>query len=263
MICVTFADFVEFRLQKTDMHNTLRHELAFDLQHLPLMEGIMKKLILLCISLVTLTTFAFSQGGMFSFGIQGNMINSKLNATLQRIVEPQGTTKQTTQILVEEVYGLGLGGGAHVDLNLSILTIRLAGDYVTLAPDKDKFKTFVQTVFPGASVQYSDGGRISVMTGTLSGKLIILPIPIVKPYITAGIGMANVTTTPVKLTFNGAALADITLLKDQTVMTYNGGAGVDIGLGSLTLYAEIKVNWLNIEEGTGTFVPIATVGLTF
>jgi opacity protein-like surface antigen len=267
MICITFVTIPQFRLQNTISDDTLRHSLACifrkALSFLTKYGGYMKRMVLLCICLITLSGFAFSQDGMFSFGIQGNMINSKLNATLLRIVKPQGQTEQTTQILLDEVYGLGLGGGAHIDLNLPILTIRLSGDYISLAPDKDRFTQFVAQKFSGVNIQYSDGGRISVITGNVNGKLVILPIPVVKPYVTAGIGIANVTTTPVKLTFGGVALPEITLLKDQTVMTYNAGAGVDIGLGGVTLYGEIKVNWLSIEEGTGTFVPIATVGLTF
>jgi hypothetical protein len=224
----------------------------------------MKKLVLLCFGLVTLSAVAFSQGSIVSFGVHGNVISSDINAAIQRLVQPTPPAQQqTTQILLEDVYGLGLGGGIHVDFNLGIIDLRLSGDYTSIAPEEDRFKSFVQTVFPGANIQYLEGGRITMLSGVLNGKFVILPVPIVKPYITGGAGLANLTTTPVKLTFNGAAIPDITLLKDQTVWTYNAGGGIDVDLGGSTLFVEIKINWLMIEEGTGTFVPIATAGLTF
>jgi hypothetical protein len=54
----------------------------------------------------------------------------------------------------------------------------------------------------------------------------------------------------------------MTLLKKQTPMTLNGGVGVDLSLG-ISLYAEVKVTAFFLEGGTSTYLPIATVGLTF
>src|SRR5512135_1836560 len=90
------------------------------------------------------------------FGLHGNMINSDINATIQRISGIPTTTSQV-QVALSEIYGLGLGGGIHVDLELSVLSIRVSGDYITLSPDKDKFKNYVQVVVPGLPVQFVDG----------------------------------------------------------------------------------------------------------
>jgi hypothetical protein len=223
--------------------------------------GNMKKLILLCIVLFTLPVAAQIPGPSISFGVQGDMINANLNTTLRQILNlPQPTT---IDFALEQVYGLGLGGGAHLDLDLGLLSFRLAGDYVTLSPDKEKFKRLITLILPGAPIEYVDGGTINIITGSVNVKFTILPLPVVKPYITGGGGIANISTTAVKLRFNNVDLPPFELLKKQTVGTLNAGVGSDIVLGGLTLYAELKVNKIFLEEGSGTFIPIATVGLTF
>lgn len=37
----------------------------------------------------------------------------------------------------------------------------------------------------------------------------------------------------------------------------------DIVLGGVTVFAEVKVNKIFLAEVSGTFIPIATAGLTF
>jgi opacity protein-like surface antigen len=222
----------------------------------------MRSFILGSVMLVTLSAAAQTPGSPVSFGIQGNVISSDINAFLRDIAglpAPSGTY----EVALEEVYGLGLGGGVHLDVNLGLLSFRVYGDYITLSPDKDKFASAVQKYFPGASIQFVEGGRIEIYSGSANLKFVILPIPVVKPYLTAGGGLAHVKTTPAILAFNGAALPEFEILKAQTVGTINGGAGVDFVLGGLALFGELKLNWLFIEEGTSTYIPVATVGLTF
>jgi hypothetical protein len=67
----------------------------------------------------------------------------------------------------------------------------------------------------------------------------------------------------VTLSLGTTRLQPVSILKTQTVGTYNAGAGADIELGGLTIFAELKANWIMLEEGTSTFVPIITAGLTF
>ena len=43
----------------------------------------------------------------------------------------------------------------------------------------------------------------------------------------------------------------------------NAGAGLDIDLSAFALFAEARVNWIMLEEGTSTYVPIVTAGITF
>ena len=41
------------------------------------------------------------------------------------------------------------------------------------------------------------------------------------------------------------------------------GNHVDILLGPITLYGEVKVTWIFLKEGTSTYVPIGLVGIRF
>ncbi len=218
----------------------------------------MKRLLLSCALCVATIASAQTVG----FGVHGNMINSKINAKVKQIA---GITPSTgvLQVALDEVYGLGLGGGIHFDLNLSILSIRISGDYVTLSPEKEKFTAYVQQVIPGLPVQFVEGGRVDMISGNANAKLVVLPLPVFRPYVTGGAGLVNVKATEVTLSLGGTKLAPVSILKTQTVGAFNVGAGADLQFGGVAIFAELKVNWIMIEEGTSTYVPIVTAGITF
>jgi opacity protein-like surface antigen len=218
----------------------------------------MKRFLLSCALLISTMAWAQSVG----FGVHGNMINSNINAKVKEIAGLTPTSG-ALQVALDEVYGLGLGGGVHFDINLSILTIRISGDYITLSPDKDKFQQYVQQVIPGLPVKFVEGGKVDMISGNANAKLTVLPIPVFKPYITGGVGLANVKATEVTLSLGSTNLKPVQLLKTQTVGSFNAGAGADIDLGGTALFVELKVNWIMLEEGTSTYVPIVTAGLTF
>jgi len=221
----------------------------------------MKHFILCC---TLLFAFSATSAQSIGFGVHGNMINSNLNATLKQIVGAPPSTG-TVEIALEEIYGIGWGGGVHLDLDLGFLSFRLYGDYVTLAPDQEKFKSLIQQVLPGStSVVYVDGGKVEMWSGNINAKLNLLPLPIFKIYATGGLGLASVKSTPANLKV-GTTPVSFPILATQTATTMNVGGGTDISLGGLTLFAEIKFNWLFLKEGAGTstMVPIATAGLTF
>jgi hypothetical protein len=102
-----------------------------------------------------------------------------------------------------------------------------------------------------------------MISGSANLKLVVLPLPVLQPYISGGAGLANVRATDVTLSLNGTNLSPVSILKTQTVGTFNAGAGADIVLGGLTIFGEIKANWILLDEGTSTFVPIVTAGITF
>lgn len=215
----------------------------------------MKYFVLGCALLI-----AVSAVGQVKFGIHGNIISSDLTATLQNIAGVPPNTS-TTGVIMNEVYNLGLGGGIHLDFDLGLLTIRVSGDYITLSPDQEKFKNAVQAYAPGLAVSV-DGGRITVIQGTANAKLVLFPFPVVKIYATGGGGFAPVSSTTATLTL-GTTKITLEPITKQTVGTANVGAGVDIALGSMALFGEIKLNWLWLKEGTLGYLPIGTVGLTF
>jgi hypothetical protein len=196
------------------------------------------------------------------FGVHGNMFNSDINAKAKSIAGIQNSTG-TAQIAIEEVYGLGLGGGVHLDIGLGPLKVRISGDYLTLSPDKDKFKSYVQSVLPGFPVSFVEGGKVDMISGSANLKLVIIPLPVFNPYITGGGGITNVSATDVILSVNGVKLSPITILKSQTVGSFNAGAGLDLDFKAFAVYAEARVNWIMLEEGTSTYVPIITAGITF
>ena len=222
----------------------------------------MRLIMLGLVTMVTLSASAQVPGVSVEFGVQGNIMSSNINATLRRVasIPPPQTTYE---LALEEVYGLGLGGGVHLDVKLGILSFRIYGDYVTLSPDKEKFKSAVNEFFPSLSVDFVEGGRIEIYSGSANLKLVILPLPLIQPYLTGGGGIAHVKTNPVTLAFNGNPLPEIEILKAQTVWTAHVGAGVDLVLGGLSLFGAIRANWLFIDEGTSTLVPMGPVGLTF
>ena len=218
----------------------------------------MRTLILCCALAVASSASAQS----FGFGVQGNVSNLQLSANVKDLV---GVQSSATNTALEQVYGLGVGGGAHLDLNLPIISLRLSGDYMSLAPNSDKFKSWLQTYLgSGVSSVSVDGGKITEYSLQLNVKLVILPVPVFHPYVTAGGGLAHVKMDDAKITINGTfTLPQQALIAEQTVSTLNGGVGVDLVLGGVSLYGEVKVNVFFISEGHGTYLPIATVGVTF
>ncbi len=218
----------------------------------------MKRYLLFCALLVAFSASAQTIG----FGVHANMINSNINAKVKEIagITP---TNGIMQVALDQVYGLGYGGGLHLDIGFGLISLRVSGDYITLSPDKDKFKTFVQQVIPGFPVAFVDGGKVDMISGNVNAKLVVLPLPVVKPYVTGGGGVVNINATDVTISLIGVNLKPVSILKTQTVGTYNVGAGCDLQFGPVSIYGELKINWMLIAEGTSTMVPIATAGITF
>jgi len=221
----------------------------------------MKHFILLLLVLLTVPAVGQEEDPSARFGIHLNIINADLNATLSDVFGAPAPS--ATSVALEEIYGLGLGGGLHLDVYLGLLTLRVSGDYIRLAPDNDKFASYVNSVAPGIPLTFESGGVISLWSGTLNAKLVVLPLPVVKPYITGGAGFTYVSSTEANLMFNNTPVPPFRVLENQTCFTDNVGAGVDILLGPITLYGEVKVTWIFLKEGTSTYVPIGLVGISF
>jgi hypothetical protein len=71
----------------------------------------------------------------------------------------------------------------------------------------------------------------------------------------------NVASTTV--TFNGVPVSSFPAVEPQTKPAANAGAGVDISLGKLALFGELKIDWIFTDPNTSTAIPYATIGLTF
>jgi hypothetical protein len=195
------------------------------------------------------------------FGLHGNALNFKLANDI--VAKVSGTPSTVQGTAIQEVYGMGLGGGVHLDFGLPIISFRVSGDYLTIAPDNDKFRSYFSQISPilfaNATV---DGGRITMIGGNVNLKLNVLPLPVIKPYATGGVGLTNIKMDEVNVKTAFGSFKS-TLLENQTVKTLNVGAGVDVELGGIALFGELKVNWIFLKEGTSVQLPIGTVGITF
>jgi opacity protein-like surface antigen len=212
------------------------------------------KHLLLCCALVIATT---ANAQSVKFGLQGNVADVS-------VYEP-----------LNEVYGLGYGGGIHLDVKFLLFSFRLSGDYLTFAPDVNRYKNAAGKLLGASSAGLAvEGGRINVVSGNINGKMTVLPLPFISPYVTGGVGIVNVSFSEAKVSLNGRSVATVPAVKGETKPAVNFGVGADLDFGGLSLYAEVKyvviftkggeiIQGVKVsEEGTIKYLPI-TVGITF
>ena len=201
----------------------------------------MKKTVVV-LAIVLMATTAFGQSANFGFQATGASIN---------IGGP-----------LSDVYGFGYGGGVHLDVNLPVLlSFRLQGDYVRISPDEGKYQTLASSVIPGSvpSDFKVEGGAVNIWSAHANVKSTFLPLPIVSPYITGGIGFANLSTSDITVTYRGVP-GTAPGFAGQTKFSANVGAGADLKVG-ITLYIEARYTWIFTEGETSTYIPIS-VGVT-
>ena len=217
----------------------------------------MKRVILFCAVLVALTASAGAQG--LRFGVQGDFVNFNLGVAQTNVQIPQVGSLDVSS-LVKDIYGLGYGGGIHFDVDLGLLAFRLSGDYIMLSPDKAKYQSLLG---PLGSQVTIDGGRIDIYSANLNLKFNILPLPVIHVYVTGGGGFVDIKMNDATLSLGTFKLATVKAFDTQTKPTLNAGAGVDLKLGPIALFAELKVTFIMTSGKTSSEVPLATVGLTF
>ena len=163
---------------------------------------------------------------------------------------------------LKDVYGAGFGGGVHLDIQLAMFSFRVSGDYLSFSPDNDKYRTGLEGIIGTAAGQFSvQGGSITMWSGNLNAKMAILPLPIIKPYMTAGIGLARLSVDDATVMQGGAATKAYAGFSSETKTAYNIGAGVDVSIG-VTLFLEVKYMWVMTDPETSTLFPV-TIGVTF
>ncbi len=204
----------------------------------------MKKTVVV-LAIVLMATTAFGQSANFGF-----------QATLANVNVPKP---------LSEIYGFGYGGGVHLDVNLPVLlSFRLQGDYVRFSPDQGKYQALLASLVGGTAAQdFSiDGGAISVWSANANVKSTFLPLPIVSPYVTGGVGMANLSASDATVKYRGQAVQGGTIpgTKGETKFSANVGAGADLKVG-ITLYIEARYTWIFTEGETSTYIPIS-IGVT-
>ncbi len=205
----------------------------------------MKKLFLVLAFVTIASTHSFA-GGPISFGFQAT-------GAVLNVPEP-----------LKAVYGFGYGGGVHLDINLPVLfSIRIAADYTTYSPDKEKFKGILAAQVPGsiASGFEVDGGRFNIFSVSANGKLSLLPTPIISPYITAGAGIGSISSSDLTVKFQGQNLVTAAAPAAETKAAVNFGAGIDLSI-VVTLYLEAKYTIIFTNGESSSFVPVS-LGITF
>ncbi len=163
---------------------------------------------------------------------------------------------------LKDVYGAGFGGGVHLDIQMAMLSLRISGDYLSFSPDNDKYRKGLEGIIGTAAGQFSvDGGGITMWSGNVNAKMAILPLPIVKPYLTGGIGVARLSSDNAKVMQNGVETKAYPGFATESKTLWNIGVGVDLSIG-VTLFLEVKYMWIMTDPETSTLVPV-TIGITF
>lgn len=164
---------------------------------------------------------------------------------------------------ISSVYGSGWGGGAHLDVDLLMVSLRFSGDYVTFSPDQDKYRNELAMLLGNAAAGYSiDGGNVNILSVNANLKWALLPIPVVSPYLTGGIGLAQQSTGDLTVRYNGTSVGGFPKVEGETKTAVNLGAGVDLKLGGVALFAEAKYSWILTGGKSTKYIPIS-VGITF
>jgi opacity protein-like surface antigen len=186
-----------------------------------------------------------------AFGVHGNISLASL----------PGPDVQGSDAL-KEVYGTGLGGGVHFDVHFIMIGVRLSADYVHFAPDNDKYQQSLANLIGTAASRFSvDGGGINMFSVSANIKWGLLPIPIVTPYVTGGIGLARLNVDAAKVKLDGIETKGYAGFESETKTAFNLGVGVDIKIG-ITLFVEARYTWVLTDPKTSTLVPVA-IGITF
>lgn len=186
-----------------------------------------------------------------NFGVHANFMNANL---------PGPSINGATAL--KDVYGAGFGGGVHLDVSFAMLSLRVSGDYLSLSPDNDKYRKGLEGIIGTAAGQFSvAGGGITMWSGNLNAKMAVLPLPVIKPYLTGGIGIASLNADDAKVMQNGVETKAYPGFASVTKTMWNVGAGVDFSIG-VTLFLEVKYVWVMTDPETSNLVPV-TIGVTF
>ncbi len=163
---------------------------------------------------------------------------------------------------LQNAYGPGFGGGIHLDVSAATMSLRLSGDYLRYSLDDSKFRDSYASVFGEAANLISvDGGELAITSVTANAKMPVSPLPVARPYVTGGAGLAWLSVDEAKTSIAGVPGRTFPASHQDAKTILNLGAGVDVDLG-VTLFAEARYAWVFTEGEKSTFVPVM-LGVTF
>ena len=166
-----------------------------------------------------------------------------------------------------DFYGIGYGGGAHVDMNVApFLTFQLSGDYYTFPADKAKLKGLypVTDQFGNPTDNFSvSGGTFSIVGVMFNAVGKILTGSAVTPYGLIGAGVQIGSQTDVTVSSGGQ-----TIFVDKAGSSDTRG-GLDFGAGSMfslgravTLSVDVRYVIVLLPGSNMVHIPVS-LGLTF
>jgi opacity protein-like surface antigen len=221
----------------------------------------MKRIVLVALALLIASAPAMSQIS-FGGGVQG------------------GLSIASFPDEIKDFYGVGFGGGAHLDVNvLRYLTLRLNGDFFTFPSDKKKVGALLAQQFSvneGGTWVAADPAKTTVegynaraIGITLNGIGKIPTKSVVTPYALLGVGLHIVSASDMSVSYTG--LGDITkdLVEGDIVSQpeskarfgLNFGAGSEFSLGGAKLYIEVRYVMIFTPDKKTNHIPI-TIGVT-
>lgn len=163
---------------------------------------------------------------------------------------------------LKDAYGPGLGGGAHLDFGLPGLSLRLSGDYLKYSLDEERFRGSYADVFGDAVDQISiKGGGLGIMAASANAKVAVMPLPVVRPYVTGGAGLAWLSVDETRTSIAGVPGNVFPATTQNGKQSYNVGAGVDLEIG-IKLFVEARYVWIITDGEKSTYAPVA-LGVTF
>jgi hypothetical protein len=170
----------------------------------------------------------------------------------------------------KDFYGIGFGGGAHVDADIArFFSARLNIEYYTFASDKDKLKAVVAPQF---NLQASDiaslsGGNISAFIVAMEVLGKIPTRSILTPYALVGLGIHSISLSDL----SGSDKTGRSATATADDVNFDGGTkfGLDFGIGfecrlnhSVDLTMEFKYVLVFTQNNSNAAMPI-TVGANF
>ena len=185
------------------------------------------------------------------FGVHGNF-------TLGSLPGPAIVGSES----LKDAYGPGWGGGVHLDLGLAGLSLRLSGDYLKYSLDEGRFRDSYAGVFGGAVDQISvQGGGLGITSASANAKVAVMPLPVVRPYVTGGVGLAWLSMDETRTSIAGEPGRTFPATTQSGKKSFNVGAGADLDVG-IKLFVEARYVWILTEGQRSTYVPVA-LGVTF
>jgi opacity protein-like surface antigen len=170
----------------------------------------------------------------------------------------------------KDFYGIGYGGGAHVDADIAqFFSARLNIEYYTFASDKEKLKPLLAPQFNllPSDIASLSGGNVSAFIVALEAIGKIPTKSLVTPYALFGLGIHTISLSDLSGSDKSGRTA--TLTADD--IKFDGGTkfGLDFGLGfefrlnrAVSLTTEFKYVLVFTANNSNAAMPI-TVGANF